>query len=137
MLIDDDPDNLQALSALLESKGHTVIRTRSSLEALEKLTSLPVDMVFCDLGMPQLNGWEIARRVKFREGSPAFYLLTGWTGEIPADDSRRELVDGVVAKPVDPRILDGLLAAQKSELSRRAEPIEKGSPLNGSGHHPR
>jgi hypothetical protein len=50
MLIDDDPDNLQALSALLESKGHTVIskghtviRTRSSLEALGKLTSFDFD----------------------------------------------------------------------------------------------
>ena len=137
MLIDDDPDNLQALSALLEWKGHTVIRTRSSLEALEKLTSLPVDMIFCDLGMPQLNGWELARRVKSREDSPAFYLLTGWAGEIPADDPRRELVDAVVAKPVDPRILDGLLAAQKSERSRRAEPIQEDSPPNGSGRHPR
>jgi PAS domain S-box-containing protein len=115
MLIDDDPDNLQALSALLECKGHTVIRTRSSLEALEKLKHSHVDMVFCDLGMPQLNGWEIARRIKSWKGSPAFYLLTGWTAEIPAGDPRRELVDAVVAKPVDPQILDGLLAGRKSE----------------------
>jgi len=118
MLIDDDPDNLQALSALLEWKGHTVIRTRSSLEALEKLTYSHVDMVFCDLGMPQLNGWEMARRVKSRKDSPAFYLLTGWTAEIPAGDPRRELVDAVVAKPVDPRILDGLLAGQKRNSTR-------------------
>jgi PAS domain S-box-containing protein len=114
MLIDDDPDNLLALTALLELKGHTVIRTRSSLDALERLTDAQVDMVFCDLGMPQLNGWEIARRVKSRENSPAFYLLTGWASEIPAGDPRRELVDAVIAKPVDPRVLDGLLAGQEA-----------------------
>jgi PAS domain S-box-containing protein len=125
MLIDDDPDNLQALSALLEWKGHTVVRTRSGLEALEKLTYSRVDMVFCDLGMPQLNGWEIARRVKLLKYSPAFYLLTGWAAEIPADDPRRELIDAVVAKPVDPRILDELLAAQKSEHFRTAERAER------------
>jgi PAS domain S-box-containing protein len=115
MLIDDDQNNLQALSALLERKGHTVISTHSSLEALEKLTDSHIDMVFCDLGMPQLNGWELARRVKSRKDSPAFYLLTGWAAEIPAGDPRLNLVDAVVAKPVDPRILDELLAGQKSE----------------------
>ena len=125
MLIDDDQDNLQALGALLEGKGHTVIRSRSSLEALEKLSYSPVDMVFCDLGMPQLNGWEIARRVKSRNDSPAFYLLTGWAAEIPAGDPRRELVDAVVAKPVDPRILDGLLAGRKSERLLPTQRIER------------
>jgi CheY-like chemotaxis protein len=110
MLIDDDLDNLHALSALLESKGHTVIRARSSLEALEKLRYSSIDLVFCDLGMPQLNGWEIAHRIKSRKDAPAFYLLTGWAAEIRADDPRRKLVDAVVAKPVDPTILDELIA---------------------------
>jgi PAS domain S-box-containing protein len=114
MLVDDDQNNLQALSELLERKGHTVISTRSSLEALEKLTDSHIDMVFCDLGMPQLNGWELARRVKSRKDSPAFYLLTGWAAEIPAGDPRLDLVDAVVAKPVDPRILDEILAGRKS-----------------------
>ncbi|MBV8454932.1 MAG: response regulator, partial [Deltaproteobacteria bacterium] len=129
MLIDDDADNLQALSALLECKGHTVIRTRSSVDALEKLAYSHVDMVFCDLGMPQLNGWEIARRVKSRKDSPAFYLLTGWTAEIAPSDPRRELVDAVVAKPVDPRILDGLLAGQKSEQLLSADQYQR-APVN-------
>ena len=114
MLIDDDPDNLRALSALLEWKGHSVVRAASSVEALQKLTYSQVDMVFCDLGMPQLDGWEIARRVKSRKPSPAFFLFTGWSAEIGADDPRRGLVDAVIAKPMDPQILDGLLAGQRS-----------------------
>jgi CheY-like chemotaxis protein len=125
LVIDDEPENLQALSALLESKGHTVIRSRSSLEALERLIYSQVDLVFCDLGMRALNGWEIARRIKSLEDPPAFYLLTGWAAEIRADDPRRELVDAVVAKPVDPRLLDELLAGQKPKRIRPAERPER------------
>jgi PAS domain S-box-containing protein len=119
MVIDDDLDNLQALSALLEAKGHTVIRMHSSGEALEKLTCSQIDVVFCDLGMRQLNGWELARRVKSTNEPPLFFLLTGWAAEIRADDPRRDLVDAILVKPVDPNVLDGLLAAPQSEKSRR------------------
>jgi CheY-like chemotaxis protein len=135
MLIDDDLDNLQALGALLEWKGHEVIRTRSGIEALEKLGSSSVDMVFCDLGMSQVNGWEVARQLKSREDPPAFYLLTGWAAEIPTDDPRRGLIDGIVSKPVDPGILDGLLARRNSERIDSRESNGAGGHLNGSGHH--
>jgi len=114
LVTDDDQGNLQAFSAVLESRGHTVIRANSGAEALDKLMegNAPVDVVFCDLGMPLMNGWEIARRVKSLETSPIFYLVTGWASEIPADDPRRRLVDGVIAKPVDLTILDRLLGGQ-------------------------
>ena len=70
----------------------------------------PVDVVFCDLGMPGLNGWEIARQVRSLAAPPVFYLVTGWAQEIRADDPRRSWVDEVVAKPVEPHLLDRLLA---------------------------
>jgi PAS domain S-box-containing protein len=111
MVTDDDPDNLQAFSEFLESRGHSVIRTSSASEALEKFQgNSPVDVIFCDLGMPIANGWEIAQRVKSLEEPPTFYLVTGWAAEIPADDPRRHLVDAVIAKPVDGKVVDDLLA---------------------------
>jgi CheY-like chemotaxis protein len=112
MVIDDDPDNLEALSALFESKGHSVKSASSGPGALKELMRehCPVDVVFCDLGMPELNGWEIARQVKSLAAPPVFYLVTGWAQEIRADDPRRRLVDEVVAKPVEPHLLDRLLA---------------------------
>jgi PAS domain S-box-containing protein len=116
LVTDDDPDNLQALCTLLESKGHHVITAHSGSEALEILLegNSQVDVVLCDLGMPLVNGWEIAQRVKSLKGPPTFYLVTGWAAEIPADDPRRRLVDAVIAKPVDPNILDQLLAANNT-----------------------
>jgi CheY-like chemotaxis protein len=129
-------DNLQALSALLESKGHTVIRTHSGREALEKLTGSQIDVIFCDLGMRQINGWELARRVKSEKHPPAFFLLTGWAAEIRADDPRRDLVNAVLTKPVDPKILDNLLAGDNSE-TLRGESSSEGRLLNGSRRHAR
>jgi CheY-like chemotaxis protein len=116
LVTDDDPDNLKALCTLLESKGHHVITAHSGSEALEILLegNSQVDVVLCDLGMPLVNGWEIAQRVKSLKGPPSFYLVTGWAAEIPADDPRRRLVDAVIAKPVDPNILDQLLAANNT-----------------------
>jgi CheY-like chemotaxis protein len=114
MVIDDDPDNLEALSALFESRGHSVTAENSGPGALKDLMhgDCRVDAVFCDLGMPGVNGWEIARQVKSMAAPPAFYLVTGWAQEIRADDPRRALVDAVVA-------LTGGAAASGSAARRR------------------
>ena len=127
LVTDDDPDNLRALGALLESKGHSVITARSGADALEILLEgdSQIDVVFCDLGMPLVNGWEIARRVKSLKAPPTFYLVTGWAAEIPADDPHRRLVDAVVAKPVDPNLLDQLLARDHANQFHPASPTEE------------
>jgi PAS domain S-box-containing protein len=131
LVADDDPPNLHALSDLLESKGHTVIRASSAPEALEILLTgnSQVETVFCDLGMPLVNGWQIAQRVKSLKVPPAFYLVTGWGAEIPADDPRRRLVDGIITKPVDPKILDQLVAANDHSKIDACEPIVEGEQL--------
>jgi len=123
LVADDDPSNLQAFSDLLESKGQQVIKASSGPEALEILLNgdSQIDVVFCDLGMPLINGWQIAQRAKSLRVPPAFYLVTGWGAEIPADDPRRGLVAAVIPKPVDPRILDQLLAANNdTKIASRA-----------------
>jgi PAS domain S-box-containing protein len=122
MVIDDDAENLNALSALLKARGHSVTTNSSGLGALKELMreDCPIEVVFCDLGMPGLNGWEVARQVKSKSAPPAFYLFTGWAQEIPADDARRRWVDAVVPKPVEPRLLDQLLAVSEP-VSMRVE----------------
>jgi signal transduction histidine kinase/ActR/RegA family two-component response regulator len=112
MVIDDDTENLNALSALFKSRGHSVVTNTSGDGALKELMreDCPIDVVFCDLGMPGVNGWEVARQVKSKPAPPAFYLFTGWAQEIPADDPRRRWVDAVVPKPVEAWLLDRLLA---------------------------
>jgi PAS domain S-box-containing protein len=136
MVIDDDPDNLQALSALLESKGHRVIKATSGADGLEQLTQAHsmVDVVFCDLGMPVQNGWDVARQLRTSQAGPILYLVTGWAAEIPADDSRRGLFDAVLAKPVDPKILDELLADSRLGQLRLARRPKENGPLSVSNY---
>jgi PAS domain S-box-containing protein len=112
MITDDDEYNREAFGALLKSRGHTVITARSGSDALEKLIdkNIPVDAIFCDLGMPIMNGWEVARRVKALKMPPAFFLVTGWAAEIPTDHGGRALVDAVIAKPINTKTVDRLLA---------------------------
>jgi len=131
LVTDNHPDNLRALSALLEAKGHSVITARSAADALEILMegNSQIDVVFCDLGMPLVNGWEIARRLKSLEMPPTFYLVTGWAAEIPVDDPRRRLVDAVVAKPVDPKVVDQLLAGDNASEFHATSPTEEENTL--------
>ncbi len=112
MVIDDDRANLDALKGFLEARGHRVSGASSGAVALKELmhSECPVDVVFCDLGMPEINGWDIARRVKSRSDPPLFFLFTGWAQEIHANDPRRRWVDAIVAKPVEPELLDKLMA---------------------------
>lgn len=138
LVADDDASNLQALGDLLEAKGHTVITASSGPEALEILLTgdSSIDIVFCDLGMPLVNGWQIAQRVKSLKTPPAFYLVTGWGAEIPADDPRRQLVDAAIAKPIDPKILDQFLADKKnSEIASRLPAEDESSPIRSRNNN--
>jgi hypothetical protein len=80
--------------------------------------------------MPLVNGWQLAQRARSLEETPAFYLVTGWGAEIPADDARRQLVDAVIAKPVIPKILGQLLGANdNSKIASRRPVGEEGNAI--------
>ena len=61
LVVDDDPDNLDALSEILEVEGYQVDRARNGREALQRLEQFLPDLVLLDLMMPVMDGWEFAR----------------------------------------------------------------------------
>jgi hypothetical protein len=66
--------------------------------------------------LPQVaRGGKFARRVKSLEAPRAFYLVTGWAAEVSPQSRRPTFVDGVIAKPVNPKTVDDLLAEHKPE----------------------
>jgi CheY-like chemotaxis protein len=71
---------LQALATLLEIEGHTVRTARDGLEALVLAALHKPDTILLDIGMPQLNGYEVARRVRLENPGHVFTLiaLTGF-----------------------------------------------------------
>ena len=66
LVVDDDPDILEALSEILEAEGFEIRRARNGKEALEKLEPDPPHLILLDLMMPVMDGWEFAQRLKQR-----------------------------------------------------------------------
>jgi CheY-like chemotaxis protein len=117
VLVDDSPRLLTVLSDMLRAAGHTVTTSTSGEEALALFDPSMHDVVITDLGMPRMNGWEIAERVKQRSPSTAVFILTGWGESVSAHESRR-FVDRVIAKPI---AVESLLD-QLAELKRSGPP---------------
>jgi len=107
LVIDDMEPVLRLLEDGLSELGHTVFTASSGKEGIRIVENSEVDLIICDLGMPEMNGWQVAGTVKDisrRKGvrRPPFILLTGWGGQMDEREKMSESgVDEVVEKPVD------------------------------------
>ncbi|QSQ18195.1 response regulator [Myxococcus landrumensis] len=64
LVVDDDPDILEALSEILEAEGFVIRRARNGKEALDRLEPEPPNLILLDLMMPVMDGWEFAQRMR-------------------------------------------------------------------------
>jgi PAS domain S-box-containing protein len=111
LVIDDDVDNLEAMKEALEGRGYEVETAPDGKRGLELLrSSSHFDSVICDVGMPIMNGWEVAQDITRLAPTTRVYMLTGWANEIPQSDPRRIRVADVIAKPTSVDQIDAALA---------------------------
>jgi len=112
ILADDNVDALESLATLLEFEGHTVRVARDGANAIALLAQRAPSVMLLDIGMPGMNGYEVAQKVRLRDDAANIYLvaLTGW-GQ-PGDKARAQQAgfDHHVTKPVDFEELSELLA---------------------------
>ena len=107
LVVDDVEAVTTVLRDGLSELGQTVFTASSGKEAIEMFKTTPVDLVICDLGMPEMNGWQVASVIKSicREKAvpkTPFVLLTGWGGQVEEDKmAAQNGVDAVVEKPID------------------------------------
>ena len=111
LVADDNKDAATTLQALLELQGHEVTVAHDGQAALELAEQLQPQIAILDIGMPRLNGYEVARKIRAAEWGPGMRLiaLTGWGQE---GDRQRALAAGFDAhltKPVYADELNGLL----------------------------
>jgi PAS domain S-box-containing protein len=106
LIIDDVAPLLEVLKEGLTAMGQTVHIAESGKAGLEIYGHNRIDVVVCDLGMEEMNGWQVAaslaeiNRKKGIKRTP-FILLTGWAGQTGVSDSYRASdVDRIVEKPV-------------------------------------
>jgi signal transduction histidine kinase/ActR/RegA family two-component response regulator len=113
LVADDNRDAADSLTYMLRIAGHDVRTAYDGQQALEIAETYRPAVALVDLGMPRLNGYDTARRLRARPDGEDMVLiaLTGW-GQ--PDDRSRSLAAGFdhhVVKPVDPSLLERLLAA--------------------------
>jgi signal transduction histidine kinase/CheY-like chemotaxis protein len=102
LVVDDDVDNLEATKYVLEDLGQDADLAASGEEALGLVADgRRYDLVLCDVGMPGMNGWQVAEQVKKLAPDTRVVLVTGWAQEIAPDDPKRRGVDGILGKPLD------------------------------------
>jgi len=109
LVVDDDVGAADALRRLLEAEGHTVAVARSGEECLARAAEGPLDVVVLDLGLPDVPGYEVARRLREARG-PALRLVA-LTGRSSEEDRRRSLAAGFDQHVTKPATLDELRRA--------------------------
>jgi PAS domain S-box-containing protein len=112
VLVDDNADVAESLSMLLELLGHRVRVAVDGPSALELARTAVPDVMLIDIGLPGMDGYEVARRVRRDPalGGVALIALTGYGRDEDRERARDAGFDHHLVKPVDPHLLEGLVA---------------------------
>ena len=102
LVIDDDPMVRRVLSDILSHEGHTVTTAEDGNDGLAKFEKLGHDLVFTDLGMSGMSGYQVIRAVRAQGERVRVIVLTGWPEEIIRQALDAREVDGILTKPFEP-----------------------------------
>lgn len=121
LVVDDNVDAADALSTMLRLAGHDVVCCYDGPSALEAAEARPPEVVFLDLGMPGMDGLEVARHLRQARQSEPFMIVavTGWGQEADRRRTAEAGFDHHLVKPVGADDLHQLLAAGTTAVSQR------------------
>jgi CheY-like chemotaxis protein len=113
LVVDDNRDAAETLALFLRHVGHDVSIAHSGTEAMAVGVRQCPDAVVLDIGMPEMNGYEVAQRMREQEWGRSALLLavTGWGQEDDKERARLAGFDQHLTKPVDPDEVVQLLSA--------------------------
>jgi putative two-component system response regulator len=119
LVVDDQPQNIELLEALLVPQGYTVVAAQSGQEALERLAADPIDLVLLDIVMPGMDGFAVT--AKIRQGRGTLFLPIILVTALRETEDRIKGIeagcDDFISKPIDKM---ELLARVRSLLKVKA-----------------
>ena len=137
LVVDDNITWAQSLALLLSLEGHEAQVVHDGTTALEALKNYQHEVVLMDIGLPGIDGYEVARRIR-REvphAGPLLVAITGYAEDSARRSSREAGFDHHLVKPVDPETILALLASLEwSEQGRRNPSSRDGSSMSRAVH---
>jgi len=111
LIVDDNRDGVESMAALFELEGHVTDIALSGPEALERAAAFQPDAVLLDIGLPGMDGYEVARRLRAdpRFSGTLLLALTGWGSDDDKDKAMSAGFDAHLTKPVDLEAVKALL----------------------------
>jgi GAF domain-containing protein/ActR/RegA family two-component response regulator len=122
LVVDDERAVASVLGDVLEASGHRVVVLTDGAEAIARVQTEAFDVVFTDLAMPRVSGWDVAHAVKAAAPGVPVFLVTGFGVELSAAERAAHGVEAVFSKPL--RIDD--ITRAVSGVSRHADPRGEG-----------
>jgi PAS domain S-box-containing protein len=126
LIVDDNLDNAAGMALLLRRAGHTVNTSHEGTSAAELVERTRPEVVLLDIGLPGLDGYEVARRIRTADGpQPTLIAVSGYAQEEDRRRSRDAGFDHHLAKPVNMQELLALIARAQGDAER---PVHSASP---------
>jgi CheY-like chemotaxis protein len=116
LVIEDDDDSRETLRLVLEAAGHEVEDAEDGRSGLQKLLELRPELTLIDVGLPDLDGYDVVREARRRAEGQGLYLVA-LTGYSQPEDRRHAAdvgFDAVLAKPIDWQALDQVVATARA-----------------------
>ena len=110
LVVDDNEDAASTVAELLQMGGNEVVIAHDGASAVDRTADFRPDVVLLDIGLPDINGYEVARRIRKLEGvrQPVLIALTGWGQQQDKQAAQQAGFDHHWTKPVDPARLQEL-----------------------------
>jgi len=103
LLVDDEPDLLDSLSIRLKASGYNVLMAVDGLDALKKARTLSPDLIILDLMLPKMDGYKVARLLKFdnRYSHIPILILSARGQDLDKEMGKNAGADDYMVKPFD------------------------------------
>ena len=120
LVAEDNEDSATTMAVLLRLYGHEVEVASDGLSALRAVRANPPDVVLLDIGLPKMDGWQIARKIRSRITwkRPLLIAITGHGDQAAQSRSSEAGIDLHLVKPVDPQMLEQVLQRSRRSCAR-------------------